>query len=140
MFRPQKITATLCSDHREQQQHYVQPKKTTATLCSDHRKQQQHYVQTTDNNSNIMFRPQKTTTLCSDHREKQQHYVQTTENIKKARKLFNTLALPALLYRSENWTIKARDARRMTAAEMKYMRKTAEYRQIIKQIQRWQRN
>jgi hypothetical protein len=36
-------------------------------------------------------------------------------------KLYNTLALPTLLYGSENWTIKARDATRMTAAEMKYM-------------------
>jgi len=27
-----------------------------------------------------------------------------------------------LLYGSETWTIKARDARRITAAEMKYMR------------------
>jgi hypothetical protein len=27
-----------------------------------------------------------------------------------------------LLYGSENWTVKARDARRITAAEMKYMR------------------
>jgi len=35
------------------------------------------------------------------------------------------LALPALLFSSENWTIKARDARRITAAEMKYMRETA---------------
>jgi hypothetical protein len=32
-----------------------------------------------------------------------------------------------LLYDSETWTIKARDARRITAAEMKYMRRTAEY-------------
>jgi hypothetical protein len=32
-----------------------------------------------------------------------------------------------LLYCSETWTIKARDARRITAAEMKYMRITAEY-------------
>jgi hypothetical protein len=40
-------------------------------------------------------------------------------------KLYNTLALPTLLYLSENWTIKARDARRITAAQMKYMRKTA---------------
>jgi hypothetical protein len=31
-----------------------------------------------------------------------------------------------LLYGSENWTIKARDTRRITAAEMKYMRKIAE--------------
>ena len=32
-----------------------------------------------------------------------------------------------LLYGSETWTIKARDARRVTAAEMKYMRRTAGY-------------
>ena len=42
-------------------------------------------------------------------------------------KLKNTLDLPALLYSSENWTIKARDARRITIAEMKYIRKTAWY-------------
>jgi hypothetical protein len=30
-----------------------------------------------------------------------------------------------LLYGSENWIIKARDARRITAVEMKYKRKTA---------------
>jgi hypothetical protein len=41
--------------------------------------------------------------------------------------LNNTLSLPALLCGSENWTIKARDLRRITAAQMKYMRKTAEY-------------
>jgi hypothetical protein len=40
-------------------------------------------------------------------------------------KLYNTLALPVLLYGSETWTIKARSARRITAAEMKYMRRTA---------------
>jgi len=32
-----------------------------------------------------------------------------------------------LLYGSETWTIKAKDARRITAAEMKYMRRTAGY-------------
>jgi hypothetical protein len=32
-----------------------------------------------------------------------------------------------LLYGSEIWTIKARDARRITATEMKYMRRTAGY-------------
>jgi len=45
-----------------------------------------------------MFRPQKTlkkTTL----------------------KLHNTLALPVLFYGSETWTVKASDARRITAAE-----------------------
>jgi len=43
------------------------------------------------------------------------------KSLKKARiKLYNTLALPVLLYGSETLTIKARDARRITAAEMKY--------------------
>jgi hypothetical protein len=32
-----------------------------------------------------------------------------------------------LLYGSETWTVKARDARRITASEMKYMRRTAGY-------------
>jgi hypothetical protein len=32
-----------------------------------------------------------------------------------------------LLYGSETWTIKARNARRITAEEMKYMRRTAVY-------------
>jgi hypothetical protein len=51
---------------------------------------------------------------------------QTT--LKKTRiKLYNTLVLPALSYGSENWTIKARDTRRITAAEIKYERKTAGY-------------
>jgi hypothetical protein len=48
--------------------------------------------------------------------------------LKKTRiKLHNTLAHPVLLYGSETWTIKARDASRITAAEMKYMRRTAGY-------------
>ena len=48
------------------------------------------------------------------------------KTLKKTRiKLNNKLPLPALLYGSENWTIKARDTRRITAAEMNYMRKTA---------------
>jgi hypothetical protein len=42
-------------------------------------------------------------------------------------KLYNTLALPVLLYVGETWTFKARDVRRITAAEMKYMRRTAGY-------------
>ena len=45
---------------------------------------------------------------------------------KKRIKSYNTQVLPVLLYGSEIWTIKARDARRITAAEMKYMR-TARY-------------
>jgi hypothetical protein len=47
---------------------------------------------------------------------------------KKTRmQLYNTLALPTLFYSSENWTINARDATRITAAETKYMRRTAKY-------------
>jgi len=42
-------------------------------------------------------------------------------------KLYNTLALPVLLYGSETWTIKASDARKITAAEMKYLRRTVGY-------------
>jgi hypothetical protein len=50
------------------------------------------------------------------------------KTLKKTRiKLFMTLALLVLLYGSETWTVKARDARRITAAEMKYMRRTAGY-------------
>jgi hypothetical protein len=45
------------------------------------------------------------------------------KTLKKTRiKLYKTLALPVLLHGSETWTIKARDARTITAAEMKYMR------------------
>jgi hypothetical protein len=52
---------------------------------------------------NNVFRPQKT--------------------LKKTRiKLYNTLALPVLLYGRETWTVKARDAKRITAAGKKYMR------------------
>ena len=42
-------------------------------------------------------------------------------------KQHNTLALPVLLYGSETLTVKASDGRRITAAEMKYMRRTAGY-------------
>jgi hypothetical protein len=50
------------------------------------------------------------------------------KSLKKTRiKLYNTLALSVLLYDSETWTVKARDARRISAAEMKYMRRTAGY-------------
>ena len=38
-----------------------------------------------------------------------------------------TLALPVLVYGSEKWTIKARDARTIRAADMKYMRRTVGY-------------
>jgi len=36
-----------------------------------------------------------------------------------------SVQIPALLYGSENWTIKAREVTRIAAAEMKYMRKIA---------------
>jgi hypothetical protein len=56
--------------------------------------------------------------MCLDHRKLS----------KKTRiKLFNTQPLPALSYGSENWTNKARDARRVTQTEIKYIRKTAGY-------------
>jgi len=57
---------------------------------------------------NNVFRPQKT--------------------LKKTRiKLFSTLAIPVSLYGSKTWIIKASDARRIRAAVMKYMRRTAGY-------------
>jgi hypothetical protein len=37
------------------------------------------------------------------------------------------MAPPVLLYGSETWTIKARDARRITAVETKYRRRTVGY-------------
>ena len=70
--------------------------------------------------------------MCLDHKP-----------LKKKRiKLYNTLALPVLLCGSETWTIKASDARRITAAEMKYMRRTPGYTcgQITKQMHKLQRN
>jgi anthranilate/para-aminobenzoate synthase component II len=51
------------------------------------------------------------------------------------------MALSASLYLIENWNIKARDARRIRAAQMKHMRKQQDIlRQNIKQTQRLQRN
>jgi hypothetical protein len=48
--------------------------------------------------------------MCSGHKK----------TLKKTRiKLYNTIGLPFLLYGRETWTIKARDDRRITAAEMK---------------------
>ena len=56
---------------------------------------------------NNVFRPQKT--------------------LKKTRiKLYNTAALQ-FCYTSETWTVKARDGRRITAAQMKCIRRTAGY-------------
>jgi DICT domain-containing protein len=52
--------------------------------------------------------------------------IRPQETLKKTRiKLYNTLSLTALSHSTENWTIKALDARRITAAEMKYKRKPA---------------
>jgi hypothetical protein len=49
-------------------------------------------------------------------------------------------ALLVSLYGSETWTVKARDARRILAAEMKYMIRTAGYAwTVTKQIHRLQR-
>jgi len=48
--------------------------------------------------------------------------------LKKTRiKLYDTLAVPVLLHGSETWTIKKSDARRITAAGMKYMKRTTGY-------------
>ena len=50
------------------------------------------------------------------------------KNLKTTRiKLYNTLVLPVLLYGCETGTIEASDARTITAAEMKCMRRTARY-------------
>jgi len=50
------------------------------------------------------------------------------KSLKKTRiKIYNTLDFPVLLYGRETCTFKARYARRITAAEMKYMRRTAGY-------------
>jgi hypothetical protein len=55
--------------------------------------------------------------MCLDHKKA----------LKKTRiKLYNTLALPVLLYGSETWTIKARNSTKMSVAE-KYIRRTAGY-------------
>lgn len=56
----------------------------------------------------------------------------------KRTKLYNTLFLPAVLYGSEIWTIKSRDARIITATQMKHMIITAG--QIIKQTRILQKN
>ena len=70
---------------------------------------------------NNVFRPQKT--------------------LKKTRiKLYNALALPVLLYGSETWTIKARDARRITAARWNIWEQQDTLGQITKQIHNLQRN
>jgi len=63
--------------------------------------QQTEYYSNTTGIINNRFRPQR--------------------NFKENKKKFYiTVALTALLYGSENWTIKARDTRRITAEEVKY--------------------
>jgi hypothetical protein len=71
---------------------------------------------------NNMFRPQKTFKKTVQY---QQH--NTNNTIQYNTIQHNTVALPALLDGSQHWTIKARDARRIAAAEIKYMRQTAGY-------------
>ena len=39
--------------------------------------------------------------------------------------MYNTLAVPTLTYGCENWAMKKSDKRRITAAEMRFMRRTA---------------
>jgi hypothetical protein len=48
----------------------------------------------------------------------------TLRPYKTLKKLYNILALLALLYGSGNWTITARDERRITAAELERMKET----------------
>ena len=52
---------------------------------------------------------------------------QCSKHVEAYNKLYNTQALPFLLPGRETWTIKASDARRITAVEMKCMRRTAGY-------------
>jgi hypothetical protein len=42
-------------------------------------------------------------------------------------KLYNTLVLPTFLYGSENWTLTASQRRRIEAAELKLLRRLADY-------------
>jgi hypothetical protein len=42
-------------------------------------------------------------------------------------RIYNTVAIPILLYGCEAWALKEQDKPRITAAEMKFMRKTAKY-------------
>jgi hypothetical protein len=55
-----------------------------------------------------VFRPQKTP---NENKNSIVHY--------------STVVLTVLLYCNENWTTEARDARRITATQVKYTRKTA---------------
>ena len=72
--------------------------------------------------------------------ENKKHCKQT-ENFERGIKVYKRLALPSLLYGSEHWIIKARDARRIRATEIKYAEKQQDIlRQVIKQTQGLQRN
>jgi hypothetical protein len=42
-------------------------------------------------------------------------------------KIYNTLAIPALIYGSEIWTLTQQDKSRLKASEMKFLRRTAGY-------------
>jgi hypothetical protein len=46
-------------------------------------------------------------------------------------RIYNTLAITTLLHSSETWTLKELDKSRITAAEMKFLRKTAQYTKRI---------
>jgi hypothetical protein len=58
-------------------------------------------------------------------------FLEPQKSLKKTRiKLYNTLALAVLLYGSETWTVKARDVRRITAAEMNFEMETSKNKYI----------
>jgi hypothetical protein len=42
-------------------------------------------------------------------------------------KIYNTLAIPALIYGSEIWTLTQQDKSRLQSSEMKFLRRTAGY-------------
>jgi hypothetical protein len=42
-------------------------------------------------------------------------------------KIYNTLAIPTLIYGSEIWTLTQQDKSRLKASEMKFLRRTAGY-------------
>ena len=49
--------------------------------------------------------------------------MKNTQNFKRGIKVYNKSSRPSLLYGSENWIIKARDARIIAAVEIKYVEK-----------------
>ena len=55
--------------------------------------------------------------MCLDHKQ----------TLRNKNKTLQYTALPVFLYGSETWTIKGSDARKITTADMKYMRRTAGY-------------